>query len=358
MVGTAYLKAAGNFKKFKLENNKPKTFPVNVNFYWLENTGQSFETDRTELIDKKVILIKGNGVILGKRLFAQTTYNKLNLDKELKGFVKKIGQTKFICQSNVFILIDIWSTGPYHFYIDMLSKLIEVKEGFNIDLNKITVLIYDDFFTNTVVIPLFRDLNLENLRIIKLKRNEQYVLLGRNYFVTKPHIMGSNNSRVIPLVYDLIRANLAKYTKINYSNYYKGIYYYRTGRYRKVVNDTEIIKELKILGFFCTNFDDLSYIEAFQLMQQTKLFVGIHGGGMTNMLFLPPDSAVIEIKNDNPNPISHCYWHLARSLNFDYTMFVAETVGDNNIVEGKGCDLRVDTVKLIELINVIGTKKS
>ena len=97
-------------------------------------------------------------------------------------------------------------------------------------------------------------------------------------------------------------------------------------------------------------------MEAFQLMQQTNLFIGIHGGGLANMMFLPPDSVVIEIKNDNPNPNSHCYWHLARSLKFDYTMFVAETVGESNVVEGKGCDLRVDYTKMTDLINSIATK--
>lgn len=334
----------------------PKTFPVKIDFDWLENTGESFETDRTKLIGRKVILMKGKGVILGNRLFSETTYNKLDLRKELKGFIRNIIKTKVIRESNVFILTDIWSTGPYHFYVDMLSKFVELREQFDRNRNNVKVLVFNDTFTTKVIIPLFKDLGLGGVKILKLKRNEQYIIFGRNYFVTKPHIMGTNNPREIPKVYDLIHGNLGKYRKTHDANSYKGIYYYRKGLYRKVVNDEEIIRELKVLGFYCTSFDELSYMEAFQLMQQTNLFIGIHGGGLANMMFLPPDSVVIEIKNDNPNPNSHCYWHLARSLKFDYTMFVAETVGESNVVEGKGCDLRVDYTKMTDLINSIATK--
>jgi hypothetical protein len=335
-------------------NNSLKTFPVKIDFDWLENTGEAFENDRTEIISRKVILIKGNGVILGNRLFSETTYNKLDLKKELKGFVRNFTKTKVIRESNVFILTDIWSTGPYHFYVDMLSKILDLKERFDVSDGSVKVLVFDDTFTNKVIISLFKDLGLGRVKTLKLKRDEQYVFLGSNYFVTKPHIMGTNNPRIIPKVYDFIHSNLGKSRKTDLANSYKGIYYYRTGLYRKVVNDKEIIRELTGLGFYCTSFDELSYIEAFQLMQQTSLFIGIHGGGLTNMMFLPQDSSVIEIKNDNPNPNSHCYWHLARSLRFDYTMFVADTIGESKVVEGKGCDLRVNYSSLKELIQNIG----
>ena len=328
----------------------PRTFPVQIKFDWLEYKGEPFETDRTELIGARVILIKGNGVIIGNRLFAQTTYNKLDLKKELKSFVRNIIKTKIIIERNVFILTDIWSTGPYHFYVDMLSKIVELRALFDWNLKNIKILVFADSFTHKLIIPLFKDLGFENVTILKLKRSEQYVFMGNNYFVTKPHTMGTNNPRIIPKVYELIHDNLGKYRNVQDANFYQGIYYYRTGRYRKVVNDQEIIRELTAMGFYCTSFDELSYTDAFRLMQQTRLFVGIHGGGLTNMMFLPPDSTVIEIKNDNPNPNSHCYWHLARSLKLDYTMFVADTIGESNLLEGKGCDLKVNCDKLKELI--------
>jgi hypothetical protein len=329
----------------------PKFFPTKVDFYWLENKIELFDDGVFRILKRNIFLLNGRGVILGKNLFPKTSYGKLNFITELKRFLKKTLNTKIITENNIYILVDIWSTGPYHFYVDMLSKVLRLTEQLDLNLKITKILVFDDTFTNNVIIPLLKDLGIGNIKVLKLKSTDQYVILGRNHYVTKPHIIGTNNPAVIPKVYDLIQKSLLKYIPTQESKRYNGVYYFRTGRYRKVVNDELIIKKLKNLGFYCTSFEELSYIEAFILMQQTRLFIGIHGGGLTNMVFLPPASVVIEIKNDNPNPESHCYWHLARSLNFDYTMFVAETVGDDRIVEGKGCDLRVDWKILNHLLD-------
>ena len=132
-----------------------KTYPVKINFDWLENTGESFEADSTILIESKVLLIKGSGAILGKRLFAQTTYNKLELFKVTKGFIREIFKTKVKRENKVFILTDIWSTGPYHFYVDILSKVVELKNQLDLNQEGIKFVVFDDPFTDKVIIPLF-----------------------------------------------------------------------------------------------------------------------------------------------------------------------------------------------------------
>ncbi len=82
------------------------------------------------------------------------------------------------------------------------------------------------------------------------------------------------------------------------------VYYYRKSRERKVKNYNEIIPILTDLAFFCTTFEKLSYLEAFSLMHNVKLFVGIHGGGLTNMMFMKSRNKIIEIKTNNTNPNS------------------------------------------------------
>lgn len=326
----------------------PKTYPVDIHFDWLENKSEFFETDKTELLASVIFLINGKGVIFGKKLFVQSTYNKLKFKKEFLGYIKNLLNTKIIYKSNIYILTDIWSTGPYHFYVDVMAKVVELIDFPKFKPNRSCIVLFDDLFTNKVIEPLFKDLGFEELEIIKLKKNEQYALIGSNYFVTKPHIIGTNNSLVTNKVYSLIRNSLD--LKIKHSFSPKVVYYFRKNRNRRVVNDAEIISALQGLDVFCTDFDSLSYLEAFALLRETKLLIGIHGGGLVNMIFMPRESSIIEIKNDNPNPNSHCYWHLARSLNFQYTMFVGETIGHNNVIEGSGCDVYVESKKLIELI--------
>jgi capsular polysaccharide biosynthesis protein len=251
-------------------------------------------------------------------------------------------------------MTDIWSTGPYHFYVDILSKLLELLENKKFDIVSSTIVLFDDNFSKSVVKPLLSNLGLGAINLIWLNKYAEYIVVGRNFFVTKPHIIGSNNSDVINRVYSLIRQKLSNLDTFSKGDSAKIVYYYRQNRIRKVMNDDELLPLLKQRGIHCTTFDDLSYFDAFKLMSSAKLFIGIHGGGLTNMLFMPQGSCVIEIKTNNPNPQNHCYWHLARSLNFDYTMFVAETRGASNVIEGRGCDVFVDSSQLIELIDNYG----
>lgn len=334
--------------------HKPKTFPVQVEFDWMENSGKKAENSSVTLKKLFVTFLRGNGVIINKRLFGETTYYKKKFSVELIKFLKNFKSTKVILGSNFFFLIDIWSTGPYHFYVDVLSKIVELIENKKFDIHNSKIVLFDDNFSRVVVKPLLIDLGLGGVNCLWINKQSEYIFIGKNFFVTKPHIIGSNNSVVINKVYSLIHEKLNNTYDIPINATKRVVYYYRQDRIRKVVNDNEILSLLRQKGVYCTTFDDLSYIDAFKVMSSARLFIGIHGGGLTNMLFMAPGSGVIEIKTNNPNPQNHCYWHLARSLNFDYTMFVAETRGVSNVIEGRGCDVFVNSSQLIELIDNYG----
>ncbi len=42
-------------------------------------------------------------------------------------------------------------------------------------------------------------------------------------------------------------------------------------------------------------FEKMSFVQQVQLMQNTKLLIGAHGAGLTNLMFMPPKSGVVEI---------------------------------------------------------------
>jgi hypothetical protein len=339
----------------------PETFPEHVDFTWIENTGEPSEIGIFKTIMTRMMLLNGRGVIFGSRLFTQTTYKKLNFTKELLEFCYNIFKLKTKKADNIYILTDIWSTGPYHFYVDVMSKIVKlIEEGYLYQRNA-KIVLFEDNFTTQVVEPLLLNLGLKDLEIFKIKRNGYYLFVGRNYYVTKPHFMGSNNPLVIRNVKDLIDRNLLRIKKRSslFKKMYSGIYYSRSGFNRKVENDIQLIRVLETKGFYSTSFEDLSYLEAFELMQSSTLFVGIHGGGLTNMMFMRPGSNIIEIKTNNPHPKNHCYWYLARSLGYNYKMFVAKSTDpQNNAIEGKGCDVLVDIDSLVLLIDRVIDSKS
>lgn len=61
----------------------------------------------------------------------------------------------------------------------------------------------------------------------------------------------------------------------------------------------------------------MSFKEQVALFSETSILLSNHGAGLTNMLFMPAGSNVIELrkKNDDHN---NCYFSLASALNLKY----------------------------------------
>jgi capsular polysaccharide biosynthesis protein len=52
-------------------------------------------------------------------------------------------------------------------------------------------------------------------------------------------------------------------------------------------------------------------------MSQTIHLIGLHGAGLTNMLFMREGGKVLELRNQN-DAHNNCYFSLASELNLDY----------------------------------------
>lgn len=66
-------------------------------------------------------------------------------------------------------------------------------------------------------------------------------------------------------------------------------------RYRKIVNQEAVNKLLHDYGFQFVDFEDYTLQETIAMMSQTKVLVGIHGAGLSNMLFMPLGGTVISL---------------------------------------------------------------
>eukprot|EP00850_Spirogloea_muscicola_P021908 SM000267S09859 [mRNA] locus=s267:27420:32431:- [translate_table: standard] len=83
----------------------------------------------------------------------------------------------------------------------------------------------------------------------------------------------------------------------------------------------------------------LPILEAKALLNRARLFVAVHGAHMANMLLMPVNATIVEIRPilySNP-----CFHHLAEVCQLQYYLLMAEgskdTWADVNIGKGKGC---------------------
>ena len=83
-----------------------------------------------------------------------------------------------------------------------------------------------------------------------------------------------------------------------------------------------------------------------ELFNKARLYVGVHGAALTNMVFMPFNSFVLEMRpRDYENP---CYHHLAEVCDLTYHL----TLGDGN----KDSHTRVNVTEVMEVIYSIALK--
>jgi capsular polysaccharide biosynthesis protein len=120
----------------------------------------------------------------------------------------------------------------------------------------------------------------------------------------------------------------------------KGRYYLkRAGAIRRrLTNEDEIETVLLRYGVKAIEAEKLSFVTQVRIFSETELLVALHGAGLTNILFMPEGSNVMEIRNKYDR-INNCYFSLAAAMGVGYGYHLADGMpGDNhaNVVVDAG----------------------
>ena len=97
---------------------------------------------------------------------------------------------------------------------------------------------------------------------------------------------------------------------------------------RRLLNEEQIWRILEPLGFERVLMEELPFEAQVELMKDTRVLVGSHGAGLTNMIFCAPETQVLEIADLSfPNPN---FYALASGLGHDYWLAEGEPVGEGH----------------------------
>lgn len=91
---------------------------------------------------------------------------------------------------------------------------------------------------------------------------------------------------------------------------------------RQILNWEEVLPVLHRHGFQVVELTRLSLGAQISLFQHASHVVGVHGAGLTNILFAPRNCAVLEILP--PLVATRAYWYLASRLGQRYSALIAE----------------------------------
>lgn len=90
---------------------------------------------------------------------------------------------------------------------------------------------------------------------------------------------------------------------------------------RKMKNEKEIENLLTAYGFKMVALEDYTLLQEISIMSKAKYLIGMHGAGLTNMLFMPPGGNVLELHraiHSSGDMHSDVYWKLASALSHKY----------------------------------------
>jgi len=115
---------------------------------------------------------------------------------------------------------------------------------------------------------------------------------------------------------------------------------------RRVDNAEEVRDFLEREGFATVRLDGMSLLEQVALFAGAEFVVGPHGAGLSNLIFSPPSTRVIEFMPDTE--MRPFFWLISSKMGHEYGMLPCETHDG-----GFNGNLRVDVRKLARLLALL-----
>ncbi|XP_055884177.1 EGF domain-specific O-linked N-acetylglucosamine transferase-like isoform X1 [Biomphalaria glabrata] len=218
----------------------------------------------------------------------------------------------------------------YHHFCDFINLYASqhLNNSFSTDVNIImwdtSPMPYGDFFkitwkafTDHPIIAL-KDLDGKNVCI----KDAVFPLLARMRFglyYNMPLIPGCHGSSLVKTFSEHIlhRLNILQTGPLR--EQIRVTFLVRNTQYRNILNQVELWSALKTGGEYEVTVVDFNrnmpFEEQLAISHNTDIFIGIHGAGLTHLLFQPDWAVVIEIYNcEDPG----CYYDLARLRGIKY----------------------------------------
>jgi capsular polysaccharide biosynthesis protein len=94
---------------------------------------------------------------------------------------------------------------------------------------------------------------------------------------------------------------------------------------RRIKNEAALLPLLQAHGFEVHHFEELRFEQQAALMAEARYLVGVHGAGLTNMLYMADGGSVLELRIEG-DAHNNCYFALASAMGLDY-WYVQATAG-------------------------------
>jgi hypothetical protein len=97
--------------------------------------------------------------------------------------------------------------------------------------------------------------------------------------------------------------------------------------YRQVSNEVELLPILKSFKFEIVETQEMTLADQMKAFSGVEAVASIHGAGLTNLLFAPPKTRVVEFMSPHPAYTNTCYYSLASAIGHRYAVIFGQHPG-------------------------------
>jgi len=250
-------------------------------------------------------------------------FNKLSIDQDLLIYPKykkiynflyvastivKRNKIKLDSNETYFMCFDYWSNSIFHWICDALTRLEASKE-----IAKDCIFLLPKFYEYSYIHETLKAFDYKGIYFMEDSAYLQCAnLIVPQQITTSGQIRPDN---ILNLMQTLLNYFLPQFTgNLKHQN----IYISRNkAKYRKVINEQEILPLLKKYNFEVVFFEDYSVCQQIELCYNSKNIVSVHGANLTNVVFMQPNCNVLEFrKKDDVH--NNYFYELTDSLNCNY----------------------------------------
>jgi len=234
-------------------------------------------------------------------------------------------------------ITDEISSEYFHWFTDALTRLKAIESTYESKemLQKNFSVILPDFYkTKPYIEYSLREMGYTPFYFNPKKRLKVQKLISATH--TAP--TGNYNSLLISKIHDSLRLENKGFAN-------RKIYISRAkATKRTVLNEIKVIQLLQTHGYEIHSFEDYSFQKQLEIMSDTKVLVGIHGAGLTNMLFMSRGAKVLELRNEGDSH-NNCYFSLASALSHDY--YYLNNEGDREDTNSVNLTVDIDQLNTV-----------
>jgi capsular polysaccharide biosynthesis protein len=266
-------------------------------------------------------------------------HNPTNRFNQVKRSVN-IRFQKVKVRGNVILGFQVWGNNYFHW---MTETVPAIHAMYQQDINPL-VLIPESLFQLSFVKQLFE----MNLWKYETFCNDEAIEAASMFAIPLPHVGRFNHYFLRSAVQKLISQSLVDESIIPFRKVYISRY---NARRRKVTNEVEMVHMLRKMGFEIHMLENYSLKQQIQLFQESALVLSNHGAGLTNIMFMKPESKVLELKSENND--YWCYYSLANVFGLKYAYKLCLGNDKNH----RDADVFVDLSNLFDILNQIESSK-